>query len=128
MKVFLHHIYEYEKGIRKMILHTLHKDHEEFVVNRLKSRNIAFLIQYLDNERFNVFFGNELCIATLKSFGNKPLNTFSPEQDFILGIMLGYDNLIQCQRYLKNLEKKEIEDDQDFDKLWFNNRQHAVNG
>ncbi|PID27833.1 MAG: hypothetical protein CSB55_07230 [Candidatus Cloacimonadota bacterium] len=127
MNVFLHHIYEYEKGIRKLVLHTLHKKHEEFVINRLKSCDIPYIIQYLDNDRFNVFFGNELCIATLERIGNKPLNRFSPEEDFILGIMLGYDRLIQCERYLKTSNKKEKQNES-FDKLRINNRKYAVNG
>ena len=29
----------------------------------------------------------------------KPLNQLTPEEDFILGAMLGYDIRVQCERY-----------------------------
>lgn len=30
---------------------------------------------------------------------NKPLNKLSPEEDFMLGAMLGYDITMECERY-----------------------------
>ncbi|HOR46077.1 MAG TPA: DUF2023 family protein [Spirochaetota bacterium] len=49
----------------------------------------------------------------IKLFGNKPLNEYSPEEDFILGIMLGYGMIPQCARYTakrrkQNPSKKEM--------------------
>ncbi|MBN2063189.1 MAG: DUF2023 family protein, partial [Sedimentisphaerales bacterium] len=32
--------------------------------------------------------------------GKPKLSDFTPEEDYILGIMLGYDRLKQCQRYV----------------------------
>lgn len=48
----------------------------------------------------NIFFGNPDCVEVIKSFGNISLSDYTPEQDFILGIMLGYNSDIQCKRYL----------------------------
>ncbi|WP_028910046.1 DUF2023 family protein [Prevotella sp. AGR2160] len=36
---------------------------------------------------------------------NRPLNRLSPEEDFILGAMLGYDICAQCERYCERKEK-----------------------
>lgn len=40
------------------------------------------------------------CVDVVKTFSPK-LNELTAEQDFILGIMLGYDRVKQCERYLK---------------------------
>lgn len=55
----------------------------------------------MNNEKINVFFGAKDCVDVVKTFVSKKLNELTPEQDFILGIMLGYDRLKQCERYLK---------------------------
>ena len=41
----------------------------------------------------------------------KPLSNFTDEEDFILGVMLGYDRTRQCDRYIKRkgLDSKFIE-------------------
>ena len=33
MEVFIHHIYEYQKGIRNLILHTTEKENIDFIKN-----------------------------------------------------------------------------------------------
>lgn len=100
MKVFNHHIYEYEKGLRNLILHTMHIENLSAAVDTLERRNISFHIQKVHNTKVNVFFGDEECISVVKSFDKDNLREFSHEEDFILGIMLGYDRLKQCKRYL----------------------------
>ena len=77
LKVFLNHIYELKKGVRQMVLYTTNRKYEAFAVRRLKSQRIRFVIQPVDEERINLFFG----------------------KDFILGAMLGYDICAQCKRY-----------------------------
>jgi hypothetical protein len=42
----------------------------------------------------------------IREIGDKKLNELTPEEDFILGIMLGYDRLRQCNRYLKQKEQE----------------------
>ncbi len=99
LKVFLNHIYEYKKGVRQMVLYTTNKKYETFAINRLKSQRIPFVIQPVDEERINLFFGKAECINAIRLMVTQPLNLLSPEEDFILGAMLGYDICAQCKRY-----------------------------
>lgn len=105
MKVFIHHIYEYKKGIRNLILHTLHSSMQLEAENRLIANHISYLIQTVSAEKINIFFGADVCIQVIKQFGTKPLNQFTAEEDFILGIMLGYSRLQQCKRYVMMVNK-----------------------
>ncbi len=101
MKVFYHHIYEYKKGLRSLVLHTLPSPYEEQAEKKLIQNKIPYLIRKLSNKKINIFFGEQACVDIITSFGYKPLNEFTCEEDFILGTMLGYGRLQQCQRYLK---------------------------
>lgn len=101
LKVFYHHIYEYKKGIRNLILTTEKSSYKGPISERLEHENIDYFIQDVTKDKINVFFGAKDCVDVIKAFGKKKLNELSPEQDFILGIMLGYDRLKQCGRYLK---------------------------
>lgn len=105
VRIFLNHIYELKKGVRNMVLYTVNKRHEEFITQRLTNQNIYFLKQEVDNKKINVFFGKRECIEAIRSFVNKPLNQLSPEEDFILGAMLGYDICMQCERYCRQKER-----------------------
>ena len=89
LKVFLNHIYEYKKGVRQMVLYTTNRKYEAFAVNRLKSQRIKFVIQPVDEERINLFFGKA-------------------EEDFILGAMLGYDICAQCKRYCTRKARRSV--------------------
>ena len=99
LKVFLNHIYELKKGVRQMVLYTTNRKYEAFAVRRLKSQCIRFVIQPVDEERINLFFGKPECIDAIRMMVNRPLNLLTPEEDFILGAMLGYDICAQCERY-----------------------------
>lgn len=105
LRVFSHHIYEYKKGLRNLILTTEKEVNREVITDRLESEKISYLIQEVDNKKINVFFGNPDCIKVIKSFNQPKLNHYTPEQDFILGTLLGYDKIQQCQRYMKMLQK-----------------------
>lgn len=105
LKVFKHHIYEYKKGIRHLILTTEKAKHKNTIEKRLEHEKIPFIINEVDGNVINVFFGDEPCVNVVKTF-NQKLNKLSPEQDFMLGIMLGYDRVKQCSRYLKMKEKE----------------------
>lgn len=100
LRVFNHHIYEYEKGLRNLILTTEKTKHKEYIENKLQSRKIDYVINELGNGKMNVFFGAENCVKVVKTLSPR-LNELSAEQDFMLGIMLGYDRVKQCERYLK---------------------------
>lgn len=101
LKVFYHHIYEYKKGIRNLILTTEKAIYREPIEERLTHENIDYVVQDVTKDKINVFFGAKDCVDVIKTFAHKKLNELSPEQDFILGILLGYDSLKQCGRYLK---------------------------
>lgn len=106
MEIFYHHIYEYQKGIRNLILHSTSKSNINLVRNKLIAEEIAFLIYPLGKDKINIFFGDAECIAVIKKIGKISLADYSPEEDFILGIMLGYDRRKQCTRYLTMKENK----------------------
>ncbi len=105
MIVLRHHIYEYEKGIRNLVLHTLTQKYREEAEELLSKKNIAYVIYEVSSEKINIFFGNTNCIEVIKYFGDKSLSKYTPEEDFILGVLLGYNQLKQCERYLKMVEK-----------------------
>ena len=101
IKVFMNHLYEYRKGVRHMVLHTVNRRHETFIVNRLRRQHINFLIQPVSATSINIYFGRPECIRAIKHLTDRPLNLLSPEEDFILGALLGYDICAQCERYCK---------------------------
>ena len=106
LQVFYHHIYEYEKGLRNLVLTTEKAEYKPHIEERLQGREIDYAIQDIAPDKINVFFGAKDCVEVVKTFIQTRLNKLSPEQDFILGIMLGYDRLKQCARYL-DFKKKE---------------------
>ena len=101
LKVFLNHVYEFKKGVRNMVLYTTNRKNESFAVARLASQHIAYCVQPVDSRRINLFFGRPECINAIRFMATRPLNELTPEEDFILGAMLGYDICGQCRRYCK---------------------------
>lgn len=99
MKMFMHHIYELKKGIRGLILCTMCKACAETVIKRLQKQNIEYLVQEVVEDKVNLYFGKRACLDTVRTFIDKPLNRLTPEEDFILGAMLGYDITMQCERF-----------------------------
>lgn len=105
LKVFLNHVYEYKKGVRRMVLYTVNRKYEAFATSRLRSQHIDFLIQPASDTSVNLYFGRPECIRVIRFLADRPLNLLSPEEDFILGAMLGYDICAQCERYCKRKNK-----------------------
>ncbi len=101
MKVLVHHIYEYKKGLRHLVLHTLDASFRYEAERKLQIQNIDYIVREVTPSKINLFFGDKECVDVLREIGNKKLNEFTPEEDFILGTMLGYDGVLQCRRYLK---------------------------
>lgn len=99
MKVLMNHIYEYKKGVRRMILFTCNRRFEIFATQRLGRQSIDYVVQPAGKENVNVYFGRKECLEAIRLFVTRPLNELSPEEDFILGAMLGYDICAQCERY-----------------------------
>lgn len=104
LQILMHHIYEFKKGIRNLVLHTMKALDREKAEALLERRGIAFYTKIVNKNKVNIFFGDEAPVKIIESFGTIPLNEFTNEQDFILGIMLGYDRNQQCCRYIKRLE------------------------
>ena len=107
LKVFHHHIYEYKKGLRELILTTEKASSQEYIESRLQKEKISYLINKITDTKINVFFGSDICIKVVERF-NSSLNKLTPEEDFILGTMLGYSKLQQCERYLRMKDKFSI--------------------
>lgn len=106
LRVFNHHIYEFKKGIRNLILTTEKSKYLDTIKNRLNEEKIDYFIgEHKNKHLINVYFGKKQCIEVVKTF-DKDLSKLSPEQDFILGTMLGYDNAAQCERYLQFKHKQ----------------------
>lgn len=106
IKVFLNHIYEYKKGVRHLILYTLNKCYEPMAVERLESEGINYFTQEVGSQSVNLYFGRPECLAAIHLIATKPLNLLSPEEDFILGALLGYDLRLQCERYCHQKKKR----------------------
>ncbi|MFA6990226.1 MAG: DUF2023 family protein [Candidatus Gastranaerophilaceae bacterium] len=105
MQLFYHQIYEYQKGVRNLILATEKIENLEKIKIRLEKEKIPYLVHKIDKDKFNIYFGDQRNIDVVKTFNTYRLDKISVEQDFILGIMLGYDRLKQCERYLNKKNK-----------------------
>ena len=104
-KVLANHIYEYKKGVRRMILFTCNRRFEQMACHRLYRQSIDYVVQPAGKENVNVYFGRRECLDAIRLFVNRPLNELTPEEVFILGDMLGYDICAQCERYCERKGK-----------------------
>lgn len=100
LDVFHHLLYEINRGLRDLALYTIQPDDQERIQAQLDTERIASHFLPIEDGRINVYFGHESCIKVIQEFGTCPHCQHTPEQDFILGIMLGYDRTKQCERYL----------------------------
>ncbi|MCB9948394.1 MAG: DUF2023 family protein [Rhodospirillaceae bacterium] len=100
LQLFKHSLYEYEKGVRKLQMMTLTAAEAAILVERLDAASIDHYRQEISPEKVNLFFGRAALVKTAQQIVTKPLNLLSPEEDFILGTLLGYDGEQQCLRYL----------------------------
>lgn len=105
MRVFNHHIYEYRKGLRNLILHTTSSANYFDIKSRLEKLNINYQIYVINDKAINIFFGDAECIEIIRRINKERLVEYTPEEDFILGTMLGYCRKQQCERYLKLTNK-----------------------
>lgn len=99
IKVLYNHIYEYKKGVRNLVLYTMNNKHSELAFKRLESQNIAYFTRKAGKNSINLYFGHRECLETIRTFTDRPLNRLTPEEDFILGALLGYDICRQCIRF-----------------------------
>ena len=101
LKVLMNHIYELQKGVRQMVLFTCNKKYGDQTVERLESLGIPYVLPSAGRQNLNVYFGKRECLDAIRLIVTRPLNQLTPEEDFILGAMLGYDICAQCERYCK---------------------------
>jgi hypothetical protein len=106
LKVLMNHIYELHKGVRHMVLFTCNKKYSEQTIQRLESQGIPYLLQPAGRQNQNIYFGRRECLEAIRLIVTRPLNELTPEEDFILGAMLGYDICAQCERYCKRKQRK----------------------
>ena len=100
MEVFHHLVYEYQKSLRDLCLFTCSSEFKERIKTALNKQKIKYFICNMENDKINVFFGMPHCIEIVKQFSSYELNKLSTEEDFILGMMLGYGKAQQYKRYL----------------------------
>jgi hypothetical protein len=117
-RLFAHHIYELKKGLRNLILFTTAETNRDEVERRLDSAGIAYLIQPVATDgtradKINVFFGNRACLDVIETIGKPNLTDLTAEEDFILGTLLGYDQVQQCERYVRRRTRELDEPDPD---------------
>ena len=99
MRVLMNHIYEYKKGVRRLVLYTFNQRYVKYAVERLEHQGIEYIIVPLGNDRVNLFFGRRECLDVVRMIVDRPLSQLTPEEDFMLGALLGYDISVQCERY-----------------------------
>ena len=116
LKVFNHHVYEYRKGLRSLTLQTLPRKHARWVMLRLDSLRIGYLIYPAGKDHINVFLGDAECLEIVRLIGKFDLSRYTPQEDFILGIMLGYGRQQQYKRYLALLRQARYEQALHFEK------------
>ena len=114
MKVLMNHIYEYKKGVRQMVLFTMNKRYETLALQRLDHQNIPYVLQPAGKNTVNLYFGRRECLEAIRLIVTRPLNELTPEEDFILGAMLGYDICAQCERYCERKCRTQKTEKKDF--------------
>jgi len=107
MQVFYHLVYEYQKGLRDLCLFTCRDENEEKIIKALENQQIDYSICRITGNKINVFFGMKACLDIIKQFSCEDLNKLSHEEDFILGMMLGYAKPQQYVRFLTRVKQSE---------------------
>lgn len=105
MQILVHHIYEYKKGLRNLVLFTINSDELDKAEKLLVRKKINYFLLEVNVNKVNIFFGNKFCVKIIQSFDKKSLSDYTNEEDFMLGTMLGYDGVQQCKRYLERKGK-----------------------
>lgn len=93
-------MYELNKGLRSLALLTTTTENFEIIKDRLERCGYEYILENLKSGYVNIFFGTAECIDVLRKFRKSSLREFSPEEDFILDVLLGYNVQQQCKRYI----------------------------
>lgn len=103
LRFLVNHLYEYRKGVRSMFMMTLTAAEAKRVCQRLEREDIPYHVQEVSAAKVNVLFGRAAWIDTVRRIVTRPLSQLTPEEDFILGTLLGYETEQQCQRFLSQI-------------------------
>jgi hypothetical protein len=106
-RIVNHSIYEYGKGIRPLFMLTMPIDELPTVLARLRTTPMASYVHRVDESRINLFFGAPSHVQVVRTFVDKPLSRLTPQEDFMLGMLLGYDPDQQCRRLLGRIGEAE---------------------
>jgi hypothetical protein len=106
-RIVNHSLYELDKGVRQLFMLTVSWADLPGVVARLAAERVDHYVHRLNDSRANLFFGRVALVETVRRFVDKPLCELTAEEDFMLGILLGYDREQQCRRYLERTETPE---------------------
>ncbi|GEM_PF-1101495 len=112
MKVLSHHVRESRKGRCNQVLHTALAEHHPQIEARLAKHRIDYVVRAQGDGCIHVFLGADECVEAIRRIGKSRLGDYTPgdstpEEDFMLGIMFGYDRLAQCRKYLIRREGRE---------------------
>lgn len=89
MKMLLHHIYEFRKGVRDLVLCTLCPTCAGLLIERLRSQGIDYLLQPVTEQKVNLYFGKRSCLDAVQTFVDKPLNKTDSRGGFHAGHHVG---------------------------------------
>ena len=101
MYVLNHHLYEYRKGLRHLVLFTAATEMYPEIARKLNKYEIAHIVHPVTDSKVNIFFGHPACVEAISRINIGRLDQLTPEEDFMLGTLLGYDPVRQCRRYLE---------------------------
>lgn len=104
----VHRLYEHRKGVRRLFMMTMTPQEAVAVTQRLRSDAIDHHVHEVGPRKVNVFFGRQPCVELVRQMVVKPLCRLTPEEDFILGTLLGYDGDQQCERFLAKRKAKTL--------------------
>jgi hypothetical protein len=102
-------IYEFRKGVRVLFMMTMMPLEAAAVQKRLSIEGVDCHTQLVGLTKVNVFFGRPACVAVVRELTGRPLFELTPEQDFMLGTLLGYDREQQCERFLGKITEHRIQ-------------------
>lgn len=100
MELFTNLIYECKKGMRDLALYTCLKEDSAKYTDMLTRTNMEYSVINIGKGKVNIFFGKPECLEIITTFSDTDLNKITSQEDFILGIMLGYSRDEQYSRLL----------------------------
>jgi len=105
LRLLHHHVYEYGRGVRALFLMTLTRKELPRAIERLQKIGVDHFAQDVCPAKANLFFGRSAFVDVARALATRPLNLLTPEEDFMLGALLGYDREQQCLRYLARCQR-----------------------